>query len=118
MDRIFIDRMRHLEDKLDDIDATVRRELHALDDKVDDLVKRRERIMTGDAASLAVKITFSHLGVNVDDPAELEAFRNDLRFGGIIRNTFTKGFLALLAAIFGGIGISLWLSLKDKLGLK
>lgn len=118
LDHVFMDRLSHLEDKLDTIDELVRKELHVLDDKMESLIKRRERIMIDDATNLAVKTTFGYMGVDANDPTELEAFRNDLRFGGAIRSSITKGFFALLAAIFGGIGLSLWLSFKDQLGLK
>jgi hypothetical protein len=116
--RIHLERLAHLECRLDEIDDWIRRELRTLDDRIEDRMKRSERLLVTDAAHLAVKTAFGHMGVNVEEPAELENFRNDLRFGGVFRSAVSKSFFALVAAIFGGIGLSLWLTFKDQLGWK
>lgn len=116
--RLNLERLSHLETRLDEIDDWIRRELRTLDDRIEERLKRAERMLVTDAAHLAVKTAFGHMGVNVEVPAELENFRNDLRFGGVFRSAVSKSFFALVAAIFGGIGLSLWLTFKDQLGWK
>jgi hypothetical protein len=74
--------------------------------------------ITDQFLDMAIKKTFAHLGVNIDDPKDLQIFRDDLRFGGVFRSAATKSFYALLAAIFGGIGLSIWIAFKDQFGLK
>ena len=118
MDRVQQERLGHLETKIDELDAWVRSELHNMDVRYEEGWKRKERMLIEDAAHKAVKVAFGHLGVNVDDPGELETFRNDLRFGGVFRQAVSRSFLALIAAIFGGIGFSLWLTFKNQFGLK
>ena len=61
-----------------------------------------------DAAKKAVKDVFSILGVDVDEPAQVEEFRKDLRFGQAMRKVADKGVFALVGAIFVGIGIAAW----------
>lgn len=116
MDRVQQDRLAHLESKLDELDAWVRIELTNLDQRIERKVAEHKEMLVERAAKLAVKQAFTHLGVDVDDPKDLQQFRDDLRFGGVFRHAATKGFFAVLAAIFGGIGLSLWLSFKEKMG--
>ena len=118
MDRVQQDRLAHLERKLDDLDGWVRTELSALDQRIETKLMQTETALIDRAAKAAVKQAFAHLGVDVDSPAELQRFRDDLRFGGVFRTAATKSFFALLAALFGGVGLSLWMAFKDNLGLK
>lgn len=118
MDRVKQDRLIHIENQLDDLNQWVRAELSMLDQRIDAKLIHEEILLTEKAASKAVKQAFSHLGVDVDDPADLQQFRDDLRFGGLFRAAAAKSFFALIAAIFGGIGLSLWLTFKDQLGFK
>ena len=90
-------------------------ELHRLTES--EVEARIEKAVT-QAVTLAIHDVFSLLGVDVNDPIDLQRFRDDLRFGGVFRNAATKGFMALIAAICGGIGLSLWMALKDNMGLK
>ena len=118
LDHEYHERLIRLESKLDDIDHLVRTELLAMDERVEAKVRVREKSLVHDAAHQAVKTAFSHLGVDVENAAALEDFRNDLRFGGVFRSAVKKSFFSLLAAVFGGIGFTLWLLFQSKLGLK
>lgn len=118
LDHEYHERLIRLESKLDEIDHLVRAELLAMDERVESKVRVREKSLVHDAANQAVKTAFSHMGVDVEDATALENFRNDLRFGGVFRNAVQKSFFSLLAAIFGGIGFTLWLLFKDKVGLR
>lgn len=51
------------------------------------------------AADKAIKKTFAMLGVDVDDPQQVEAFRQDLRFGASMRKVANHGWLAFLSLI-------------------
>lgn len=52
-----------------------------------------------EASEKAVRKVFAILGVDIDEPAEVESFRDDLRFGRRLRKAADRGFLA-----FAGVG--------------
>ncbi len=115
-DRAQISDLHELEERFREL----RESINELDKKIDSKLFMYEHMLEGlldNAARIAAKQVFAHLGVNVDDPADLQRFRDDLRFGGVFRTAATKSFYALLAAIFGGIGLSLWITFKEKIGL-
>ena len=68
------------------------------------------------AADNAVKKSFAIMGVNVDDPHDVEEFRQDLRFGGMMRRAATKGFIAFVSTALGALGLAVWLGLKELFG--
>lgn len=63
------------------------------------------------AADLAVKKVFAILGVDIEKPESVEAFREDLRFGRKLRKLTDRGLFsiaavtgaALIAAVWAGI---------------
>ena len=118
IDHVQQERLSHLEVKLDELSTWVRNELATLDERLESKLSRNESTLIDRAAQRAVKQAFSHLGVDVDNPTDLQRFRDDLRFGGVFRTAATKSFFALVAALFGGIGLSLWMAFKDNIGLK
>lgn len=117
MDRIQQDRIVHLESRIEDLTERVDRALRDLDLHLDDRMEKTESLIADKAATIAVRRAFAHIGVDVDDPADMQRFRDDLRFGGVFRDAATKGFFAIVAAICGGLGLSLWLVLKEKAGI-
>lgn len=58
-------------------------------------------------AKTAVKEVFAILGVDVDDPAKVEEFRKDLRFGGTMRRATDRGVLAMVGVVFTALGTAL-----------
>lgn len=72
-------------------------------------------------ADRAVRKTFAVLGVNLDDPVQVERFREDLRFAGSLRLNVESGqstvFKTAIALAVTAIGTVLWLGLKAKLEL-
>lgn len=60
------------------------------------------------AAQKAVQKTFAILGVNVDEPSEVEEFRRDLRFAGDMRKMHGKALTAFVVAVAGTAGAALW----------
>lgn len=60
------------------------------------------------AARIAVEGVFSAIGVDVNDPKDLQRFRDDLRFGAVARELAQKGFFALITALLSAVGLALW----------
>jgi hypothetical protein len=118
LDRTNADRLSRLEQRLDNVDLMVRRELSSIDDRIKNNLEQIEMLIAERAVDMAVHRAFAHLGVDVDDPKDLQRFRDDLRFGGVFRSAAMKGFFAILAAICGGIGLSVWLAFKARLGFQ
>lgn len=110
-------RLAHLEISLDALDQWVRDELRSLNECIDDRLSNSELRIAEKVVDIAVHRAFSHLGVNVDNPGDLQDFRDDLRFGGVFRSAVKKSFFAFLAALCGAIGVSIWLMFKKGLGL-
>lgn len=61
-----------------------------------------------EAADRAVKKVFAILGVDIDSPAEVEAFREDLRFGRRMRRTADQGVIAFIGVVAAGLAAALW----------
>ena len=69
-----------------------------------------------EAAKLAVKQVFAILGVDVDDPAAVEDFRKDLRFGQMMRKASDKGFVAVVVLSFTAMAVAAWAGVSSKMG--
>lgn len=67
-------------------------------------------------ADLAVKKTFAILGIDVDQPAQVESFRESLRFGDKLRKAADRGFLAFVSAVVVLLLAALVTGIKFKLG--
>lgn len=68
------------------------------------------------ASEKAVKKTFAILGVDIDNPREVEEFRISLRFGDQLRRAYDKGRLAFVAAFAVALCAALWVGIKTKIG--
>jgi hypothetical protein len=66
-----------------------------------------------EAATIAVKKVFYLLGVDVDNPSEIERFRQDLRFGGQIRKIVNQGLTAGGVAIIVGLFAAAWAGIRQ-----
>lgn len=60
------------------------------------------------AADLAVKKVFYLLGVDVEDAASVEAFREDLRFGRKLRTLANHSVVGAAGIIAVGLMAALW----------
>lgn len=69
-----------------------------------------------EVADLAVKKVFAILGVDVDKPESVEEFREDLRFGKMMRRAADHGFLAIVGLIIVGLGATVWAGIVTKVG--
>ena len=65
------------------------------------------------AAKIAVRETFAILGVDVEEPKDVESFRRDLRFAGDMRKYTSH---AVLAGI-GAVGVAVFVALKNGIAI-
>lgn len=87
-------------------------------DALENMMESRLHFSIEEATTKAVKSVFSHLGVDVDSPSDLQRFRDDLRFGGVFRQAVERSFYAVLAAVAGAIGLAIWTVIQAKVGAK
>ena len=64
------------------------------------------------AVDSAIKKTFAILGVDIDKPESVEAFREDLRFGRKLRKMSDHGSMAMVTVVFGGLLLAIWYGIK------
>jgi hypothetical protein len=67
-----------------------------------------------EAVEKAVRKTFAILGVDIDNPASVESFREDLRLAGKLRKAADHGFLVVIGAIAAGICALVWSGITHK----
>lgn len=67
------------------------------------------------AADQAVRKVFAILGVDVDKPEQIEEFRDDLRFGRIMRKAASRGLIAFVTVLAGGLALAIYAGIKMKL---
>jgi hypothetical protein len=68
-----------------------------------------------DAANLAVKQVFYLLGVDVEDAASVEDFREDLRFGRRLRKLANNGMMGIVALLALGMVTALYSGIVSSL---
>lgn len=67
-----------------------------------------------EAAKKAVKHVFEILGVNVDDPQQVENFRKGLRFGEEMLQMTKKGKVAMMFSIISLATAAAWYAMWGK----
>ncbi|MDR0478501.1 MAG: hypothetical protein LBH31_01580 [Burkholderiaceae bacterium] len=77
-----------------------------------------ENELTHEASKEAVKKVLAMLGVDAENPREVEEFREDLRFGRRLRKASSQGFVALIGIFAMGVGAVVWEGILSKLGHK
>lgn len=65
------------------------------------------------AADVAVEKVFAILGVDIQDPKQVQKFQQDLMFSHTIRTTADKGIIACVWLVFGGAVIWVWALIKE-----
>ena len=68
----------------------------------------REEAVSEEAARRAVKKVFAILGVDIDNPKEVEEFRMDLHFAADMRQYTKRGFMVFFTAIIGLAATAAW----------
>lgn len=64
------------------------------------------------AADLAVKKVFAILGVDIEKPESVEAFREDLRFGRKMRKLADRGMLSVATVVGAALITALWIGIQ------
>lgn len=72
-------------------------------------------LFANNAADQAVRKTFAILGVNIDSPESVEAFREDLRFGKRLRKYADHGSLAFAGAVALALAAAVWVGVITKI---
>lgn len=67
------------------------------------------------AVESAVKRVFAVMGIDVDDPKDVEEFRKDLRFGQSMRKASDKGLLVFIGSVAAAFAYALWAGVSAKL---
>ena len=79
--------------------------------------RRQERVVEHaeieEAVSCAVKKVFAILGVDIDKPESVEAFREDLRFGRRMRRAADHSFLAFVGVLTVGFMSAMWVGIQQ-----
>lgn len=68
-----------------------------------------------ESSERAVRKVFAILGVDIDDPAQVETFRDDLRFGRRLRKAADHSWLAFVGGITLAVLGAIWLGIKELL---
>jgi len=68
-----------------------------------------------ESAKRAVKETFAILGVDINDPRQVEDFRKSLRFGDELRTLADKSKIVVVTVLVGALLGALWIGIKSKL---
>ena len=69
-----------------------------------------------ESAELAVKKVFAILGVDIDVPKEVEEFRENLRFGAVMKRAADRGILVAVGVVATAILAALWAGVVTKVG--
>lgn len=69
-----------------------------------------------ESAKKAVKMVFAILGVNVDEPKEVEEFRENLRFGASLRRAADRGWMAAVGIIATSAMATIWVGIQTIMG--
>lgn len=68
-----------------------------------------------ETADLAVKKVFAILGIDINNPASVEEFREDLRFGRRMRKLADHGSMALIGTLVVGLCIAVWTGITTRI---
>ena len=107
-----------LRSRLDDLAQRVELELVGMDVRIEKKLESSEMKVAHKAVDMAVKQAFAYMGVDVTDPQQIQAFRDDVTFGGLMKDAAKKSFYAMLATIGGIIGMSIVIAFKSYFGWK
>ena len=66
-----------------------------------------------EAADVAVRKVFAILGVDIDKPESVEAFREDLRFGRRMHKITDHGMSAIVAILCAALCAAVWTGIVE-----
>lgn len=76
--------------------------------------RRTEDSIAKEAADTAVRKTFAILGVDIDDPRQVEEFREVLRFAKKMNKIAEHGTLAVVAVFAAAMCAAVWSGIVSK----
>ena len=63
-------------------------------------------------AELAVKKVFAILGVDIDEPKEVEQFRENLRFAGTAKRMMDRGVMTIVGVVAAGVVMAIYAGIQ------
>jgi hypothetical protein len=76
----------------------------------------REEDIIRRAVRESQKAMLANLGVDIDKPESVEAFRQNLQFNQGIRNNMARALGAFIFAVCGAMGVAVWNVISSRFG--
>jgi len=102
------ERLKTLQDGLNDLTSRLIR--------IEERMNHADTVLVERVAKAAVAEVFKNSGVNVDDPNQLDEFRENLRFNSTLRAWIKRSVWGIGSTLVGVIMMLLWLIIRDKFG--
>ena len=102
------ERLKTLQDGLNDLTSRLIR--------IEERMNHADTVLVERVARAAVAEVFRNSGVNVDNPNELDEFRENLRFNSTLRSWIRRTAWGIGGTLVSVIMMLLWLIIRDKLG--
>ena len=102
------ERLKTLQDGLNDLTSRLIR--------IEERINHADTVLVERVARAAVAEVFRNSGVNVDNPNELDEFRENLRFNSTLRAWIRRTAWGIGGTMVSVIMMLLWLIIRDKLG--
>lgn len=83
--------------------------------KLEEHMTCSESMIADKAAHTAVIEVFNRIGVDINDPAELSKFRDNLYLGKTVRDIAQKSVWSLMTAVAGIVATVIWIIVSNKL---
>lgn len=84
--------------------------------RIEERMNHADTVLVERVAKAAVAEVFRNSGVNVDNPNELDEFRENLRFNSALRAAIKRAAWGVGGTLVSVIMMLLWLIVRDKIG--
>lgn len=101
------ERLKSLQDGMTDLSVRLIR--------IEERMNHADTILVERVAKAAVAEVFRSSGVNVDDPNQLDEFRENLRFNSTLRAAVKRAAWGVGGTLVSVIMMLLWLIIRDKI---
>ena len=102
------ERLKTLQDGLNDLTSRLIR--------IEERMSHADTVLVERVVKAAVAEVFRNSGVNVDDPNQLDEFRENLRFNTTLRAAIKRAAWGVGGTLVSVIMMLLWLIVRDKIG--
>ena len=102
------ERLKTLQDGLNDLTSRLIR--------IEERMNHADTVLVERVVKAAVAEVFRNSGVNVDDPNQLDEFRENLRFNTTLRAAIKRAAWGVGGTLVSVIMMLLWLIVRDKIG--